>query len=67
MPELKLFKSPWKAVKLIILCSLFVGISLYDLISHSNIEPVALNWFCICFFGLGYPVGFFNLFDIGHR
>ncbi|QQL48398.1 hypothetical protein GO620_009340 [Mucilaginibacter ginkgonis] len=22
-----------------------------------------INWFCICFFGLGYPFALFNLFD----
>ena len=63
MLEIKLYKSPWKAIKLILLSLPFVILSLADILHYSNIGPVALNWFCLCFFGLGIPLGLFNLFD----
>lgn len=63
MPELKLYKSPRRAIRLILLTIPFVGLSLYDIIIHSDIMPIAFDWFCLCFFGLGIPLGIFNLFD----
>jgi hypothetical protein len=63
MTEIKIYKSPWKAIKLILLTSPFVAIALYDIITHSIKMPPALSWFCLCFFGLGIPLGLFNLLD----
>ena len=63
MLELKFYKSPWKATKLILLSLPFVLFSLYDIVSHNQTMPSALSWFCLCFFGLGIPLGLFNLFD----
>lgn len=61
MPEIKLYKSPWKAVKLILLSLPFVIISLYFII-HNDSDK-ALDWGCLCFFGLGIPLGLFSLLD----
>jgi hypothetical protein len=63
MLELKIYKSPWKAIKLILLSLPFVIFCLYDIINHSNISPATLDWFCVFFFGLGIPIGLFNLLD----
>jgi hypothetical protein len=63
MVELKFYKSPWKAIKLMLLCSPFVVLSLYDIIGHSINMPPALSWVGLCFFGLGIPLGLYNLFD----
>jgi hypothetical protein len=59
--EIKLYKSPWKAIKLILLCSIFV-VGGY-LILTSDDSPKWIGWFNIFFFGLGYPVGLFHLLD----
>jgi len=61
MIEIKLYKSPWKAIKLILLSLPFVVAALYFLIS--NDADKTMDWICICFFGLGIPLGLFNLFD----
>ncbi|MGN6640808.1 MAG: STM3941 family protein [Mucilaginibacter sp.] len=64
MYEIKIYKSRWKAVKLILLSLPFVVVSLYDILTHSiNMSP-SLSWFALCFFGLGIPIGLFNLFDM---
>ena len=61
MTEIKLYKSPWRAIKLILLCSIFVAFGLWG-IMKSNM-PSWIAWFNIGFFGLGYPVGLKHLFD----
>jgi hypothetical protein len=60
MVEIKLYKSPWRAVKLILLCSIFVVTGIFLLETDS---PKWIAWMSIGFFGLGYPVGLFHLFD----
>jgi hypothetical protein len=60
MKEVKLYKSPWKALKLILLCSIFVVVGIWLL---STDTPRWIAWLNIGFFGLGYPVGFFHLLD----
>ncbi|MEO5979019.1 MAG: STM3941 family protein [Chryseolinea sp.] len=59
--DIKLYKSPWKAIKLILLCSIFVFGGLI-LLNNSH-APKWVAWMSIGFFGLGYPVGLFHLFD----
>jgi hypothetical protein len=59
--ELKLYKSPWRAIKLILLCSVFVFVGIF-LLRYSD-APKWVGWMSIIFFGLGYPVGLFHLFD----
>lgn len=61
MIEMKLFKSPWRAVKLLLLCSIFVGLGIWDV--KSGGMPNWIAWLNIGFFGLGYPVGIFHLLD----
>jgi hypothetical protein len=64
MIELKFYKSPWQAIKLILLSSPFIIICLYDIINHNDKSmPLSFDWFGLCFFGLGIPLGLFNLFD----
>ncbi len=61
MTEIRLYKSPWRAIMLILICSAFVlgGIWLLD----SDASPKWVSWASIGFFGLGFPVGLFHLFD----
>jgi hypothetical protein len=61
MSEIKLYKSPWKAVRLILLSLPFIIASLY-FIFYKDADK-ALDWVCLCFFGLGIPLGLFNLLD----
>jgi hypothetical protein len=60
MTEIKLYKSSWRAIKLILLCSIFVAIGLWGIMTDM---PSWIAWFIIGFFGLGYPVGLLHLFD----
>jgi hypothetical protein len=59
--EIKLYKSPWRALKIMLLCSIFVVPCI--LFWNDPSLPPWLKWMCILFFGLGYPVGLFHLFD----
>ncbi len=59
--EIKLYKSPWRAFRLILLCSIFVGAGIF-LLTLTN-SPRWVAWMNILFFALGYPVGLFHLFD----
>lgn len=61
MPEIKLYKSPWRAIKLILLCSIFVALGIWGVLTGHMSTWVA--WLNISFFGLGYPIGLFHLFD----
>lgn len=61
MTDIKLYKSPWRAIKLMLLCSIFV-VGGYIIVTGTD-TPKWIGWFNICFFGLGYPVGLFHLFD----
>jgi hypothetical protein len=59
--DIKLYKSPWRAIKLILLCSIFVIGGLFMLTKTDT--PTWVWYLNIGFFGLGYPVGLFHLFD----
>lgn len=61
MIEYKIYKYPWKAIKLILLCTIFVLGGIFFL-NQSDV-PKFIAWFCILFFGLGYPIGLFQLLD----
>ena len=61
MKEIKLYKSRWRAMKLILLSSVFVLTGIW-LLGIPN-APQWIAWTSIVFFGLGYPVGFFHFFD----
>ena len=58
--DIKLYKSPWRAIKLILLCSIFV-VGGFFLIQTD--APKWIGYLNIGFFGLGYPVGLFHLLD----
>jgi hypothetical protein len=61
MADIKLYKSPWRAIKLMALCSIFVVGGYFMVIDEDSMKWI--GWFNIFFFGLGYPVGLFHLFD----
>ncbi len=60
MTEIKLYKSPWKALQLPLLATPFMAAAIW---SFSKGDNSFINWLVIVFFGLGYVVGFFHLFD----
>lgn len=61
MTEYKIYKSPWKAIKLLAGCSLFVAAGIFILSSEEANPTIA--WLIIIFFGLGIPIGLFQLLD----
>jgi hypothetical protein len=61
MKEIKLYKSPLRAIKLFLMSSVFVVAGIW-LINYTD-SPQWVGWMSICFFGLGYPVALFHLFD----
>lgn len=64
MKELKLYKSPLKSFRLILLCSPFIIGGIWML--SKNIVPTdtkIIAWSSILFFGLGPIIAIFNLFD----
>ena len=61
MQELKLYKSPWKAVKLLVGCVAFVGAS-YVMVGSPG-APQWAAWLGLVFFGLGALVSLFQLLD----
>lgn len=60
MREIKLYKSPLKSLKLVVLSSIFVLPSIWFIM---NKEDEIILWFCLCFFGLGFVLGLLNMFD----
>ena len=61
MIEVKIYKSRWKAITLIFLVLPFVAGGIFMLtIADAN---KMMAWLCIGFFGLGIPLGIFNLLD----
>jgi hypothetical protein len=61
MMEYKIYKSPWKAIKLLVGCSLFVAAGIF-ILTAGKANP-AMAWLTIIFFGLGIPLGLFQLLD----
>ncbi len=61
MKEIKIYKSPLKALKLILACSLFVGLGIWIVLSADS--PKWVGWLNIVFFGMGCLVGMYNLLD----
>lgn len=64
MTEIKLYKSTTKGLKIIGMCLPFVVLGLF-LLSDATYGTInyVMSWLCICFFGLGIPVGLFQTFD----
>lgn len=46
-----------------LLCSPFIAFSVYDLWFDDSVMPNGLSWLCLCFFGLGIPLGIFQILD----
>lgn len=61
MTEIKLYKSPWRAIKLLVISSVFVAIGFRGL--YDGKMPSGFDWIGIIFFGTGIIVGLFHLFD----
>ena len=61
MEELKIYKSPWKAIKMMLLSSVFVLPSLWLLVWGQ--DKSWQLWMAVGFFGLGYPLGIWQLLD----
>lgn len=59
--EVTLKKSRTQIVKYLLLSSLFVAIGVWELTSE-DIAPW-IGWLTISFFGLGLPIGIYQLFD----
>jgi len=64
MKEIKLYKSPWKSIKLFFLCLPFIIGGIW-MLSEDNIplDTKIIAWSSILFFGLGPIIAVFNLFD----
>jgi len=64
MKEIKLYKSKWKNLGLLIVSCLFVFGGLYFVTDvDSNTFKVIVGWTSILFFGLGIPIALFNILD----
>lgn len=63
MYEVKFYKSKWKGIKLILLSLPFVLYGIWNLNQGNPDTSVWIDWLSISFFGLGIPLGIFNLFD----
>jgi hypothetical protein len=59
--ELKVYNSRWKSIRLMLICSPFVVIGF--LMLGQPDAPQWAAWFSILFFGLGYPLGIYQLFN----
>ncbi|MXV14790.1 STM3941 family protein [Hufsiella ginkgonis] len=59
--EIKLYRSPWKALRLVALCTPFVAIGCWGI--RSGEMSAYLAWTLLLFFGLGYPGAAFMLLD----
>jgi len=61
MLEYKIYKSPWKVIKPILLCLLFVLLGIFIL--NRPDPPTVLAWLTILLCGLALLVGLFHLLD----
>ena len=61
MPEFRLYKSPKKALKLLLGCAVFVGLGV--LMLRDPTTPKGAAWAGIVFFGLGLPLAIYQLLD----
>lgn len=61
MKEIRLYKSPWKVIRMILLCSPFVAMGVFILTLADS--PKWVGWLNILFFGLSYPIGLYQLLD----
>lgn len=64
MAEVKLYKRPSKALKLLALTVPFVlaGLWMINVETKGTFDYI-VGWVSVCFFGLGIPIGIFHIFD----
>ncbi len=64
MTEIRLYKSNWKALKILLLAIPFISIGIWMIVSdNSSIFDKVIGWFCVGFFGLAIPLFFYQLLD----
>jgi len=64
MIDVKLYKSPFKGLKLIAITIPFVVAGIWMVLKESpGSNNYIMGWLCISFFGLGIPLGLFHTFD----
>jgi hypothetical protein len=61
MPEVRLYKSPGKAIKLLLGCAAFVAMG--AVLLRTPDTPKWVAWSSIGFFGLGIPLAVYQLLD----
>lgn len=64
MKEVRLYKRPDKGLKILAATGVFVALGVWLVTKESAgaMDPV-IGWLCICFFGLGIPVGLLHTLD----
>jgi hypothetical protein len=60
MQEINIYKSRWQAIRLMLLCSIFVVPGIWMVSTNGGNWLV---WPSILFFSMGYPFGLYNLLD----
>jgi len=60
MQEIKIYKSPWQALKLILICMPFIVLGIF-IITREPANPI--GWLNVGFFGLSIPLGLTMLLD----
>lgn len=61
MNEIRLYRSRGKVLRLMLLCSMFVGLGCF-MLGRAD-APQWIAWLSIGFFGLGLPFGIYQLLD----
>lgn len=64
MTEIKLYKSPWKAIKLLGLTIPLVAVGIWLILrNESTLVDRIMGWIGVPFFGFGFFLAFFHMFD----
>lgn len=64
MTEIKLYKSPWKAIKLLELTIPLVSVGIWLILrNESTLVDRIMGWIGVPFFGFGFFLAFFHMFD----
>lgn len=64
MKEIKLYKSPWKAIKLLGLTIPLISVGIWLILrNESSLIDRIMGWIGVPFFGFGFLLAFFHMFD----
>ncbi len=64
MKEIKLYKSPWKAIKLLALTIPLIAVGIWLILrNESSLVDKIMGWIGVPFFGFGFFLAFFHMFD----